>query len=101
MASTRTSAGSSSAATSGCLSFHRSSPASASSFFFARAISIIGMAVRRRPDGPLSLPGAAGETAFRFDGWTRGCSPACFSKCGGHGASGRPAASSLAASSSS
>ena len=59
--------------------------------------------VAREPAAPrpsLCRPRTAGRSS-RLLGCTRGCSPACFSKCGGHGASGSPAASSAAASSSS
>src|SRR6266511_656006 len=62
------------------------------------------------PGGPARLPGAGGGTTpwrsgfplalRRFEGWTRGGSPACLAKCGGHGASPNPAASCWAASSS-
>ena len=65
-----------------CLAFHRSRPSIASACVAALAISIRGKVVRRRPVGPAVLPGAGGGTeplAFRrFEGWTRGGSPACF-----------------------
>ena len=106
------SAGSSSAAGPGWRAFQRSSPAMASALLAARATSISGMDERRRPVGPLAFPGAGGGTSGPAPdpdvgaerlllGCTRGCSPDCFSKCGGQGASGSPAASSAAASSSS
>jgi hypothetical protein len=74
----------------------------ASALLFARAISISGIVLRRRPVGPALLPAVAGAAApgRRLDGWTRGASPACLSYMGGHGASGRPAAWSRTACSS-
>ena len=107
--STITSAGCSAAATSGWRAFHRSSPCIASASVSARAISISGAFVRRRPVGPVFFPGAGGGTmpSFsgvprrRLDGCTRAGSPSCFAYCGGHGASPNPAASCCAASSSS
>jgi hypothetical protein len=110
MGSTITSAGRRCGTTSGWRAFHRSSPSMASPVVAARAISIRGTVVRRRPVGPLDLPGAGGGTApssfgvegiRRRDGWTRGGSPGCFAYCGGHGASPRPCASCSAESSSS
>ena len=83
--STMMSAGSSSAAASGWRSFQRSSPACASAWLAARATSISGTVVRRRPLAPLALPGAAGSTAGAAAGRAastaaRGAaSPACFS----------------------
>src|SRR6202012_5402659 len=113
----------------GWRSFHRSSPAMASSLVWARAISISGLVDLRRPVGfgarfrpgppSASAPGAPSAFPFgptsvfpsasaaeppdvfvpdradtdrRLDGWTRGASPAWRTKCGGQGASGRPAA---------
>ena len=62
-----------------------------------------GIVVRRLPVGPARLPGAGGGTTpwrsgfplalRRFEGWTRGGSPACLAKWGGHGASPNPASS--------
>ena len=86
MESTSTSAGSRYSQTFGCRCFHNSSPVIASSLVAARATSISGIVDRRRPVGPLDLPGAGGATVAarpalirRLDGWTRGGSPACLS----------------------
>jgi len=87
IASTSTSAGSRRGHTAGCRAFHRSRPAIASSLVAARATSISGIVLRRRPVGPLALPGAGAAaaprapaaSARRLDGCTRGASPTCFS----------------------
>ena len=57
----------------------------ASSLVCARAISISGIVLRRRPVGPAAPAREAGDGAeaaaptLRLDGCTRGASPACFS----------------------
>ena len=51
--------------------------------------------------GIFARGGFFGAARFARDGATRGASPSILRKCGGHGASPRPAASSRAASSSS
>src|ERR1700677_3530999 len=91
MESTNTSSTARSAATSACFAFHFSSPASASSLLGELATTSSGIFVR---GGFLALDLAR-------EGAARGASPSILRKCGGHGASPRPAALSLSASSSS
>src|SRR2546430_16812536 len=86
--STRMSSTCSSAAASGCLAFHRSRPASASFLCSAFATVTSGCVDWRRP-----VPFSFAAAALRRDGATRGGSPSCFLKCGGHGASPSPARS--------
>ena len=82
MASISTSEGWRWVAAAACRAFQRSSPASASSFFLARPISISGL-----------------EGARRREGWTRAGSPGALRYCGGQGASPSPAFSCRADSS--
>src|SRR5271154_7022995 len=90
--STSTSSTASRAAAWAYLLFHLSRPASAASLSGEFATTIKGIFVR----GAFL---AAADLAR--EGATRGASPSILRKCGGHGASPRPAASSFAASSSS
>ena len=89
MESISTSSTARSLATLGYLLFHLSSPARAASLSGEFAITRSGIFAR----GFL--------TNLAREGATRGASPSILRKCGGQGASPRPAASSLAASSSS
>src|SRR6202042_3357872 len=89
MESTNTSSTARRPATSACLPFHLSSPASASSLLGEFATTIKGIFVR----------GGFFAADLARDGATRGASPSILRKCGGQGASPNPADSSLAASS--
>ena len=95
MESISTSSTARSAATSGCLLFHLSRPARAASLSGEFATTRSGALVRGFLAAGLFAPDLAREGA------TRGASPSILRKCGGQGASPRPAASSSAASSSS
>ena len=89
MESTRTSSGARKPAIWACFVFHFSSP--------ARAAALSGeLAMTMRGIFTLGLLAAV----FARDGATRGPSASILRKCGGQGASPRPAASSLSASSS-
>src|SRR5579862_139230 len=90
--STKTSSTANKLATSGCSLFQRSSPASAAFLSGEFATTTSGILVR--------VVFVFGPTDFAREGATRGASPSILRKCGGHGASGSPAASSLFASSS-
>ena len=79
--------------TSGWRAFQRSSPASAASLLGEFATTTSGIFARGLR--------FAGARPLARDGATRGASPSILRKCGGQGASPRPAASSRAASSSS
>ncbi len=81
MESTSTSSTARSAAASGCLLFHLSRPASASSLLGEFATTIRGIFVRG---------GAFLAADLARDGATRGASPSILRKCGGHGASPNP-----------
>src|SRR3984957_628774 len=89
--STSTSSTARRAATGACFPFHLSRPANAASLSGEFATTIKGIFVR----------GAFLAADLAREGATRGASPSILRKWGGHGASPRPAASSLAASSSS
>src|ERR1700691_1766166 len=88
--STRTSSTAKRAATWAYLLFHLSRPANAASLSGEFATTIKGIFLR----------GAFLAADLAREGATRGASPSILRKCGGQGASPRPAASSLAASSS-
>src|ERR1700733_8859734 len=90
MESTSTSSTARSAATSGYLPFHLSSPSRAASFLGEFATTIKGIFVRG---------GAFFAADLARDGATRGASPSILRKCGGQGAAPHPADSSLAANS--
>src|ERR1700690_2549319 len=94
--STNTSSTARRLAASACLLFHRSRPASAASLLGELATTSNGIFVR----GAFFAAGLAAVGLAR-EGATRGASPSILRKCGGHGASPSPAASSFAASSSS
>src|SRR5690242_13039182 len=94
MESTSTSFTARSLAASGYLLFHLSRPASAASLSGEFATTKRGIFVR----GGFAAAFLAEDLAR--DGATRGASPSILRKCGGQGASPRPSASSLAASSS-
>ena len=88
--STRTSAGSRYAATSGWRAFQRSSPSIASSFYSARAISMTGIDVLRRPVGVGREPAhSVGRPAFGSPAATAAARSAATSG-GGPPASPRP-----------
>src|SRR5258708_5414180 len=89
MESTSTSSTARSLAASGYLLFHLSRPASAASLSEEFAITRRGIFVR----------GGFFAADFAREGATRGASPSILRKCGGQGASARPVASSLAATS--
>ena len=76
------------------LLFHRSRPARAASLSGEFATTISGIFVR-------GFFAVASSAELAREGATRGASPSILRKCGGQGASPRPAASSFAASSSS
>src|SRR5678810_426002 len=90
MESTNTSSAARRAAIWGCLLFHVSRPASAAALSGELAITMSGIFAR----------GGFFTADLARDGATRGPSVSILRKCGGHGASPRPAASSLLASSS-
>ena len=94
MESTSTSSTARRLATSACLLFHLSRPASAASLSGEFATTKSGIFV----GGFLAADLGARRLGARRA--TRGASPSILRKCGGQGASPRPAASSLAASSS-
>ena len=93
--STSTSSTASKLAISACLAFHRSRPASAAALSGELATVINGIFTR----GFFIAGFFAAD--FAREGVTRAASPSVLRKCGGHGASAIPAASSLSASSSS
>ena len=113
MRSTRMSSTASRAAACGYLAFQRSRPSIAACSLGEWAIISSGILLARFPGtaffadfwavGP--SVDAAVSAGFRaaglraLEGATRGPSPSALAKCGGHGASPRPAASSRAASS--
>src|SRR5579859_2972832 len=88
MESTSTSSTARSLAASGYLLFHLSRPASAASLSGEFATTTSGILILCFLTADLMREGA-----------TRGASPSIFRKCGGQGASARPAAWSLSASS--
>jgi hypothetical protein len=90
MESTKTSSGSSNSTIPACLAFQRSRPARAALLSDELATTIKGILIR----------GGFGLDLAR-EGATLGPSDSILRKCGGHGASPRPSASSRAASSSS
>src|SRR5580698_9588787 len=97
--STRTSSTANSFATSVYLFFQRSRPASAASSLGEFAIVRRGALIRDALAGDFfGIEFAVSDLAR--DGATRLPSPSILRKCGGHGASASPEASSLAASSS-
>ena len=85
--STRMSSSARSAAACACPFFHFSNPSRAA-FLSEEFATVISGCFSRRTD-------------FAREGATRGASPSILRKCGGHGASPMPAASSLAANSNS
>src|SRR5437016_328649 len=97
MESTRTSSGASNAAASTYLLFHLSRPASAAALSGELATTMSGILTR----GFFVVDLTAADFAdFARDGATLAASPSALRKCGGQGASPRPADSSFAASSS-
>ena len=94
--STSTSSTARSAAASGYFSFHRSKPRQRSLLVGEFATTISGIFDCRASSLLSPLLGRL----FAREGATRGASPSILRKCGGHGASPNPAASSSAASSS-
>src|SRR5438552_5507268 len=96
MESTRTSSGASKAAASAYLLLHLSRPASAAALSGEFATTMSGILTR----GFFVVDFAAADFAdFAREGATLAASPSILRKCGGQGASPKPAASSLAASS--
>src|ERR1700744_4071737 len=119
MRSTRTSSTASSAAASGYLAFQRSRPSIAACSLVEWAMISKGILLTRFAGAALFFAGFSGDGSPGFvspefgvsedaaalaglgadglralDGATRGPSPSALAKCGGHGASPRPAASS-------